>query len=104
MKDKKRRQLMTCSVCKEYENKVAQFSANGRLPMASGIRVDGRERLKCVVDHLVSRAHEEAKRLETHDELWKNKSSEHPWIRMFSMCQKNTRVSSQVGSGYIQRL
>jgi len=90
MKDKKRRQLMTCSVCKEYENKVIQFSANGRLPMASGIRVDGRERLKCVVDHLVSRAHEEAKRLETHDELWKNKSSEHPWIRMFSKCQKNT--------------
>ena len=90
MKDKKRRQLMTCSVCKEYENKVIQFSANGRLPMASGIRVDGKERLKCVVDHLVSRAHEEAKRLKTHDELWKNKSSEHPWIRMFSKCQKNT--------------
>ena len=90
MKDKKRRQLMTCSLCKEYENKVTQFSANGRLPMASGIRVDGKERLKCVVDHLMSRAHEEAKRLKTHDELWKNKSSEHPWIRMFEKCQKNT--------------
>ena len=34
---------------------MKQFSANGRLPMASGIRVDGKERLKCVVDHLVSR-------------------------------------------------
>ena len=53
-------------------------------------RVDGKERLKCVIDHLVSRAHEEAKRLKTHDELWKNKCSEHPWIRMFSKCQKNT--------------
>ena len=36
------------------------------------------------------KGHEEAKRLKTHDELWKNKSSEHPWIRMFSKCQKNT--------------
>ena len=61
---------MTCSVCKEYENQVTQLSANGRLPMASGIRVDGKERLKFVVDHLMSRAHEEAKRLKTHDELW----------------------------------
>ena len=30
---------------------MTQFSANGRLPMASGIRVDGKERLECVVDH-----------------------------------------------------
>ena len=55
MKDKKQQQLMTCSVCTEYENKVTQFSANGRLPMASGIRVDGKERLKCVVDHIVAK-------------------------------------------------
>ena len=90
MKDRKRRQLMTCSVCKKFVNQVTQFSANGRLPMASGIPFDGKERLKCVVDHLMSRAHEEAKRLKSHDELWKNMSSEHPWIRIFEKCQKNT--------------
>ena len=90
MKDKKRPQLMTCSVCKEYEKQVTQLSANGRLPMASGIRVDGKEQFKCAFDHLMSRAHEEAKRLKTHDELWQNKSSEHPWIRMFEKCLKNT--------------
>ena len=52
MKDKKRRQLMKCSVCKEYVNQVILCSAKGRLPMASGIRVDGKGQLKCVVDHL----------------------------------------------------
>ena len=36
------------------------------------------------------RAHGEAKRLKAHDEMWKNKSSEHPWIRIFEKCQKNT--------------
>ena len=31
--------------------------------MASGIRVDGKERLKIFVEYLISRAQEEAKRL-----------------------------------------
>ena len=61
---------MIGSVFNDYENQVTQLSANSSLPMASGILADGKERLKFVKDHLISRAHEEAKRLNTHDELW----------------------------------
>ena len=62
---------------------MTQFSANVSLAMTSGIQVDGKERLKWVVDYLMSRGHKEAKRLKRHDELWQNMSSKHPWIRMF---------------------
>ena len=57
---------------------MALFSANGSLRMASGIRVDGKERLICGVDREISRAHEEAKKLKVHDDLWQKKSSETP--------------------------
>ena len=47
------------------------------------MRVDGKDRLKHVVDHLLSHAHEEAVRLNDCDRAWSDKSDRHPWIRAF---------------------
>ena len=80
MKNKKRRQVMTCCVrnmCKKYEEQVVKFSVNGRLPMASGVRIDGKEKLKWVIDHLESPSHNESKRLKEHEDTWRSMSIIH---------------------------
>ena len=50
----------------------------------NGVRVDGKDRLKHVVNHLNSSAHEEAIRLENCDQAWASKSDSHPWIKLFN--------------------
>ena len=60
------------------------MSADNHLPIANGVLVDGKDRLKHVVDHLNSSAHEEAMRLESCDQAWASKSDNHSWIKLFN--------------------
>ena len=90
MKNKKRRQVMTCELCKKYEVQVAKFSVNRRLLMASEVRIDGKEKLKWVIDHLESPSHNESKRLKEHEDTWRSISTDHPWARMIEKHKKET--------------
>ena len=75
---------MKCLVCSKYELQVRKVSPNNHLPIANGVRVDGKDRLKHVVDHLNSSAHDEAIRLKNCDQTWASKSDSHPWIKLFN--------------------
>ena len=59
-----------------------KFANNGRIPLPCGVRVDGKDRLSNVVDHLFSPAHNEALRFKQLDESWNNSSGSHPWIKV----------------------
>ena len=61
---------------------MIKFTSNGQLPISAGIRVDGKDRLKNVIDHLESPVHAEAARLEEYEELWGTLSEKHPWARI----------------------
>ena len=84
IKDHRNRPIVKCLVCSKYELQVRKMSANNHLSIANGVRVDGKDRLKHVVDHLKSSAHEEAIRLENCDQAWASKSDSHPWIKLFN--------------------
>ena len=84
IKDHRNRPIVKCLVCSKYELQVRRMSANNHLPIANGVRVDGKDRLKYVVDHLNSSAHEEAIRLQNCDQAWESKSDSHPWIKLFN--------------------
>jgi hypothetical protein len=83
IKDKRKRPTVTCLLCNKYEFQVRKMTSNCQLPIANGVRVDGKDRLKHVVDHLLSPAHEEAERLNDCDKTWCDKSDKHPWVRVF---------------------
>lgn len=83
IKDQRKRPTVTCLLCNKYELQVRNMISNCQLPIANGVRVDGKDRLKHVVDHLLSHAHEEAVRLNDCDRAWNDKSDRHPWVRFF---------------------
>ncbi len=69
IKDQRKRPTVTCLLCNKYELQVRKMTSNCQLPIAT-VRVDGKDRLKYLVDHLVSPAHEEAVRLNDCDRAW----------------------------------
>ena len=47
VRDKRQRPVVKCSLRSEYELEVRKFANNGRIPLASGICVDGKDKLGC---------------------------------------------------------
>ena len=68
---------MKCSLCSKYKLEVRKFANNGQIPFARGICVDGKDRLRWVVDHLLLPAHKEALHLKQLDEAWNNTLGSH---------------------------
>ena len=60
------------------------------MPVASGVCVDGKDRLRLIVDHLHSPAHKEALKLKQLDEAWRNSSDSHPWVKVIKQCKTQT--------------
>lgn len=81
---------MKCLVCNQFEMQVKRYTSNGRIPVAQGIRADGKDRLRSVVDYLCSAAHEEALQLKQLDDAWNNMSDAHPWVRIVKKCKAET--------------
>jgi hypothetical protein len=69
-----------CNICKTNEAEAAKYSKNGIVPLASGIRVDGIQKLERIVDHVTSKAHEAAAEASKLAELWEKQSDKHPWV------------------------
>ena len=90
VKDNRQRPVIKCLLCSKNEMEVRKFANNGRIPLPCGVRVDGKDRLSNVVDHLFSPAHNEALRLKQLDELWNNSSDSHPWIKVRKKCKAET--------------
>ena len=61
---------MTCLICAAHEDDVKKYSNNGKVPLARGVRTDGKDRLMNVIDHLESEIHQEATRLEELKQSW----------------------------------
>ena len=78
IKDNRQRPVIKCLLCNKYEMEVKRFANNGRIPLAWGVRVDGKDRLRNVIDHLFSPAHSESLRLKQLEESWNNTSDSHP--------------------------
>ena len=69
---------------------MRKINVNGRIPVASGVCVDGKDRLRLIVDHLLSPAHNEALRLKQLDKAWNNSSDSHPWVKVMKQCKTQT--------------
>lgn len=79
IENKRNRPYIKCLKCEKYEYVAKKFARNGIVPIASGIRVESKERLKLVVDHLLSDIHKKVEEHETLELKWKQGSLSHPW-------------------------
>ena len=68
IKGQRNRPILKCLVCSKHELQVRKMSVSNHFPIENGMRVDGKDRLKHVVDHLNSPAYEEAMQLENCDQ------------------------------------
>lgn len=76
------RMFVKCLVCAEFEEAARQLSHNNQVYAAKGIRCDGKKKLQDVVDHLFSRPHLSALKEKELLSLWKEKSTNHPWVKL----------------------
>ncbi|XP_067647160.1 uncharacterized protein [Eurosta solidaginis] len=77
---KRNRPFICCSICREFKTEAAKVSKRGTVPLAEGIRVDGEQKLKRIVDHIESSVHSVAAEAQKSTELWKQQSEKHPWV------------------------
>ena len=52
------------------------------MPIATGVRADGDDRLKLIVDHLLLVAHNAVKNVDKLHKEWDNGSDKHPWLKV----------------------
>ncbi|CAI6355911.1 unnamed protein product [Macrosiphum euphorbiae] len=77
-----KRSGLKCMICFDQITEAKKFSRNGQLPMADGIRCDGKRELMRVVDHLHSDSHGAACKADETQRLWLTQSDKHPWIKV----------------------
>ena len=87
-----KRPSVTCLMCASHEELIRIFSSHGQVPLARGIRADGKDRLIIIIDHLESAMHQEAERLEEHAKTWAQMSDSHPWARILNKTNTETRI------------
>lgn len=86
---KKTRVMVKCLTCEEFEEDAIRMSRNATVYAAHGMRCDGEERLKLVIDHLIGSAHDAAVQRKELEAKWCKGSSSHPWIKTIQ--QVNSR-------------
>lgn len=69
-------------ICFDQITEAKKCSRNGQLPMADGIRCDGKRELMRVVDHLRIDSHGAACKADETQRLWLTQSDKHPWIKV----------------------
>ncbi|KAE9527914.1 hypothetical protein AGLY_012738 [Aphis glycines] len=77
-----KRSGLKCMICFDQITEAKQFSRNGQVPMADGIRCDGKRELMRVIDHLHSDSHGAACKADEIQRLWLTQSYKHPWIKV----------------------
>jgi len=76
--------------------RMKQVSKTGTVPLASGIRVEGKEKLKRLILHIESLPHKQALAAKKNYDMWKSHSVNHPWIAVLR--KQDAAVVSSVGS------
>ena len=83
--------VITCHVCAAHQNEVKTFSSNGQVPLANGVRADGRDRFMKVIEHLDSTVHCEAESLQVHAESRASMANSHQFARVFNKVTLETK-------------
>ena len=55
----KKRIHITCIPCRDNIDIAKKYSRNGKVPIAEGVRADGTDRLKLIVNHMESEVHKQ---------------------------------------------
>jgi hypothetical protein len=79
---KRSHKFVQCLLCAEYESVAVENSKNGRCPLANGVRADDKERIKTVIDHLLSQSHAAVVKHKDLEEKYKKQSDKHPWLSL----------------------
>ena len=82
LKNSRKRTHVRCKTCEEYIQEAKKFSKNGLVPIANGIRADGDDRLKLIIDHVQSEVHKAALQRQKMDIEWSKGSDKHPWLKV----------------------
>ena len=69
------------------------------MPIAIGVRADDEDRLKLIVDHLQSEAHNAVKNLDKLHKEWEKGSDKHPWLKVLTT-HKADLIKFLVGMAY----
>ena len=78
---RKKRQMMRCVLCHEFNAIAEQNAGKKKEPIACGIRYDDKTKLQLVVDHLLGPSHEAVQEHKKLLALWNEQDEDHPWIR-----------------------
>jgi len=77
-----KRSVIQCILCFNQISEAKKLSRNGQVPIADGVRCDGKKELVRIIDHLNSDAHNAACRAEKTQILWMSQSDKHPWVKL----------------------
>ena len=78
---RKRRQMVQCVLCHEFNAIAEQNAGKKKVPIAYGIQYDDKTKLQLVVDHLLGPSHEAVLEHKKLLALWNEQDEDHPWIR-----------------------
>ncbi|KAF0759420.1 DUF4371 domain-containing protein, partial [Aphis craccivora] len=77
-----KRSGIQCILCFNQISEAKKLSRNGQVPIADGVRCDGKKELMRILDHLNSDAHNAACCAEQTQTLWMSQSNKHPWVKL----------------------
>ena len=72
------RTFVICKTCQDQEAAASRVSANGIVYAASGMRADGEEKMRKVVDHLLGLPHQAAVEAQKLEDQWRMQTDKHP--------------------------
>ena len=84
------RAYVVFEVCQNQEEAATKVSVNGVVYTASGMLVEGVEKLCRVVDHLLGRPHQAAVEAQKLEDMWKRQGGGHPWLKITKQQEAST--------------
>ncbi|KAL4104434.1 hypothetical protein QTP88_019735 [Uroleucon formosanum] len=77
-----KRSGIQCILCFNHISQAKKLSRNGQVPIADGVRCDGKKELLRIIDHLNSDAHNTASCAEKTQVFWMLQSDKNPWLKL----------------------
>ena len=87
---RKRRQMVQCVLCHEFNAIAEQNAGKKKVPIACGIRYDDETKLQLVVDHLLGPSHEAVLEHKKLLALWNEQDEDYSWTR--TLCTNDPQV------------
>ena len=77
-----RRNGLKCLLCFDNISEAKKVARNGQVPIADGVRCDGKQELQRIIDHLKGDVHDAAVKADQAKKLWESQSDKHPWVKV----------------------